>query len=340
MQLQAYYDRRERELPGLFEEALDILDIELQHNLGWGERQAIVWGVGQRMAWDSVENGPLLQFLPADRRLHWSSLFVQDEILLSPTWRLTLGMRLEDNTYTGMEWMPSARLAWHLDEEHLWWASLARGVRTPSRLDREFYIPHLLDGGADFSSETVNTMELGYRGQAGSRASYSLSLFYSEYDDLRTTEPRNGALVISNGMEATIKGVEAWTQYRLTQDWQLMTGGLLMDEDLRLKPDSADAGKGTGGVNDPGWQWQLRLSGALSPTHDLDLSLRHVGALSTPDIPAYTTLDMNLNWRPFDALDLSLVGRNLVGPGHCEFGTQGSCSEFGRSLYLQSRYRF
>ncbi len=45
----------------------------------------------------------------------------------------------------------------------------------------------LLKGGPDFTSETVIAYELGYRVQLNSKFTASVSSFYNQYDDVRST---------------------------------------------------------------------------------------------------------------------------------------------------------
>jgi iron complex outermembrane receptor protein len=344
LQLQAYYDRTERDQPGTFAETLDILDLELQHNFQLGERQTLVWGLGHRVAWDDVTNSSaLLAFLPAKKRLRWSNLFVQDEISLRPDLRLTLGARLEDNSYTGFEFMPNLRLAWNPTGQDLLWTSLARSVRTPSRIDRNFFVPVLpqvdgpLVGGPDFESETADSFELGYRGSRAERFNYSLTAFYQDYDDLRAIQGvGDGTFVIGNGIEGEVYGLEAWGELQASERWRLSAGALLREDDLDLKPGSEATTQG----NDPSNQWLLRSSLDLGPRHELDLTLRHVGKLPDPQVPAYTTLDLRLGWKPRPNAELSLSAWNLLDPEHGEFGSAGSRSEIERSLYLELLLRY
>jgi iron complex outermembrane receptor protein len=340
LQLQAYYDRTERDQPGTFAETLDILDFELQHNIQLGERQSLVWGLGHRLAWDDVTNSALLAFLPAKKRLRWSNLFVQDEIRLQPDLRLTLGARLEDNSYTGLEFMPNARLAWSVTEQDLLWASLARAVRTPSRLDRDFFVlvPQLpLVGGPDFDSETADSFELGYRGSRAGRFNYSLTAFYQDYDDLRALQPvGDGTFVIGNGIKGEIYGLEAWGEIQATERWRLSAGALLRRDDLELKPGSLETSQG----NDPSNQWLLRSSLDLGPRHEFDLTLRHVGKLSGSEVPAYTALDLRLGWKPAPDTELSLSAWNLLDEEHVEFGSGSTRSEVERSVYLELLLRY
>ncbi len=339
LELQAYYDRTERELPGTFAETLDIVDIELQHRLQLAASHDILWGVNYRSAWDDVDNSRRLAFFPADKQLRWSSFFIQDAISLTESVQLTIGGRLEYNSYTNMEFMPNIRLGWNITPEHLVWTSLARSVRTPSRLDREFFVPgtppFLLQGGPDFKSEIVNSIDVGYRGSLTSQFSFSATAFYHDYDDLRTLEPEGASFVIDNGLEAESYGLETWADWQVSNNWLLKAGGLWMHEDMDLKPDSNDVNNGQAEANDPSSQWQLRSSHQLSPQHELEFTLRHVGELDNLDVPDYTTLDIRFGWHITSATEVSVKGSNLLDPEHPEFGTLPGRSEVNRSVYLK-----
>jgi iron complex outermembrane receptor protein len=168
LSFQAYYDRTERNVPPTFGETLDIFDLQFQHVLRPTGTHAVVWGGTARYGMDRVTNSPFIAFLPADVNQKWISLFVQDEITLRKDLRLTAGVRAEHNDYTGMEFLPNARLAWNFAPEHLLWTAASRTVRAPSRLDRDAFIPgappYLLDGGRTVRSEVANVYEVGYRG--------------------------------------------------------------------------------------------------------------------------------------------------------------------------------
>ena len=57
-------------------------------------------------------------------------------------------------------------------------------------------------------------------------------------------------------------------------------------------------------------------------------------------MPAKSTLDMRVAWRPRPGLELSVSGQNLSGPGHGEFTAIGSRSQIGRTLLLILSSRF
>ncbi len=121
----------------------------------------------------------------------------------------TLGTKVEHNDYTGFEFEPSGRLQWDITPKQMIWAAVSRAVRTPSRLDRDLFEPtyfnfppatvaflkglgftlpsSALDGSTTFKSETLIAYELGYRAQLGDKLSGSVSTYYNDYGDIRST---------------------------------------------------------------------------------------------------------------------------------------------------------
>src|SRR5207247_11239483 len=111
VQVQAYFDNTEREIPGTLAERLNILDVEFQHALRVGSQHSVIWGGGYRRADDHVSNTAALAFLPADRNLRWGNLFVQDEIAWrGDQLRLTLGPKAPSKPYTATEVLQSASM--------------------------------------------------------------------------------------------------------------------------------------------------------------------------------------------------------------------------------------
>lgn len=344
--LQGYVDHTSRDIEGVFGEQLDIFDIEAQHDIRLMKRHHVVWGAGYRLARDRVSNSALLSFLPADVDLSWWNLFAQDTIALTPKLQATIGLRLEHNSYTGLEELPSARLAWKVNTEHMLWGALSRAVRAPSRIDREFFIPALgttglpLLGGPDFRSEIADVIEVGYRGQSSSSLSYSVTVFRQIYDDLRSVEPAAGGWVLGNEMDGRSTGVEAWAAWRVSERWRLSAGGMMLNDELSLEAGSGDPLGTSASGNDPDYRIILRSSHNLTERLEFDVGVRHVAELPDPQIPAYTAVDARLGWRPSLDLELSITGMNLFDDQHPEFGPEATRSEIPRSFYAEAIWRF
>jgi len=342
LRAQVYFDNTERDIPGSFAERLNTFDAEAQHSFEPAPGQLVTWGGGHRRAYDHVNNAAQLAFLPDRTTLRWTNIFAQDEIALGSQWRLTVGSKLESNVYTGTEFLPSARLAFKPDASQLVWAAASRAVRAPSRLDRDLFAPaqppFVLAGGPDFRSETAKVYELGYRGQPAARLSYSVTGFYTLYDNLRTVERAGTAFVLGNKMEGHSKGIEAWGNLQAMTGWRLSAGALLLSQDLRLKPDSTDTSGVAAAGNDPAHQFTLRSSHDLAANQHFDVMARHVGALPNPAVPAYTAVDARYAWQPRRGLELSVTAQNLFEPSHPEFGAAPGRSEIERGVFVRVKW--
>lgn len=347
LNLQAYYDRSERTVPPTYAEKLDIVDFQAQYALAPIGPHTLVLGAQYRHAQDHLVNSEYIAFLPANLGQSWSSLFAQDEIALSQSVKLTLGARFERNDYTGMEVLPTLRLAWKTAPDSLLWGALSRTVRAPSRLDRDTFVPgqppYLLYGTADFLSERADVLEIGYRTQLANRWSYSVNAYRARYDRLRTQElaPSGEQVFYGNGMKGATTGIELWGNLDLASNWRLSGGYTALLETLQLEPGSIDTANSLQKAGrDPSHTWVLRSALQLNSRTDVDLSLRRVAGLSNPEVPAYTALDMRLGWRMRPAIEVSLSGQNLIGPGHGEFTNVATRMHVGRTVLVSLASKF
>ena len=269
------------------------------------------WGVGLRHHRDDVGNSAALAFLPAQRTLNRNHLFVQDEIALSPDLDLTLGAKIETNSYTGREFLPNARIGWRFAPGRFAWASASRAVRAPARIDREFFAPGsppftVLAGGPDFQSEVSKVYELGYRAQPSAVVSYSITGFYHQHQSQRTLVAAVPGPMLTNDASGHTRGIEAWGSWRVRPWWRLSGGFTRLHRSIKIRPEVVDLAPGSLG-NDPSGWYKLRASFDLGASHELDVMLRHHGELPLPNVPAYTALDARLGWKVDRDAQLALV---------------------------------
>lgn len=334
--VQAYFDRSEREHTGTFWERRDTLDFEAQRAIVHGSHR-FVWGGGYRHSRDDTANTPALAFLPEDRTLRLASLFAQGTVQAAPALQATFGVRAERNDYTGLEWLPNARATWRLADDQVLWGALTRTVRSPSRIDRELLVPgmppYALVPG-DFRSEIAKVAELGWRARPWPGATLSLTAFHHDFERLRTARLRGGELQFVNGGEGRLHGLEGWLDYTVMRDWRLVGGFVFMRDRYRLQPGHVDTG-GAGLGNDPSRIASLRSQWNVARAWDIDLAVRHVGALPSPAVPAYTVLDLSVAWRPMRAVELRLNVANVADRVHREFGTPAVGAVYGRSAWLK-----
>jgi iron complex outermembrane receptor protein len=350
--VQGYWDYTERNQPNAFIEQLNTLDLQLQQATKLGAANTLLLGGGYRLASDHVVNDRAFAFLPGSRNLSWANVFVQDEMSLGESLRLTGGLKLERNSYTGIEILPTLRAAWKPASDQLVWAAVSRSVRAPSRIDRDFYSPtnpplvngvprYTFGGGPDFDSEVARVAELGYRAQPTPALSYSATAFYSQYDRLRTGQVgSNGSVTFQNGGEGHTRGIEAWGNWQALRAWRLSVGGVVQRIQTSLKPGVVDALSSTGlAASDPSNHWMLRSSYDIGEDQQLDLTLRHSGKLKSPAVPAYTTLDLRYGWQVRPGIELALVGQNLMDRAHPEYGSAPGRTEVPRTLTATLTWR-
>jgi len=155
------------------------------------------------------------------------------------------------------------------------------------------------------------------------------------YDDLRSIEPvPGGGPVIANKMEGYTYGVETWGSYHVLDWWRLSVGYNYLKENLGFKADSGDTNIAAAG-NDPAHQFSARSTMNLPHNLEWDAALRVIGALGSPDVPKYVTLDTRLGWTIWKGLEISLIGYNLLDHDHPESGAAATRSELARAFYAR-----
>jgi iron complex outermembrane receptor protein len=352
--VQAYYDhtiRRET----YYGEVRRTFDLEVQHRLGLGRRNDLVWGASYRRSEGAFEGIPALRLVPSRRVDDIAGLFVNDELrLLGDRLRFTFGTKLEWNDYSGWNVQPSGRIAW-VRARHTFWGSMTRGVRTTSRVERDLILYSSLSatqpsfarttGSPDFRPESVVALEAGYKLQR-SRLILTASVFKNAYYDLATNqlgapgleagaegEPTRTVIPvrITNGSRGSASGLEATAVFSAFPTWRVQGAYSL----LRLGLEG-EAGLGFKS-NSP--RHQLWLSSYLTPCEklDIDLVFRAVGAIPGHRIAAFADIDARMAFRPRAFVELSVAGSNLLAGARAEFGGGFGVERSGR---LQATIRF
>jgi iron complex outermembrane receptor protein len=326
LQVQTYYDRTSRTTTGAGGYNLDAYDLDIQHSFSLGRRNELVWGGGYRVSRFRINGNAALQFVPANRTLDLANGFVQDSLSITDATKLIVGLKLEDDPYSGVTALPSARLAWKPSQTSLVWAAVSRAVRSPTPFDRDVVekigTVTFLTGGRDFTTEKLIAYELGARVQPSSRATLSVSAFYNEYDDLRsieTTPVTRLPLYWGNEMWGHTLGLEAWGEYRMTPWWRLSASLNVLDKHLKFQAGPPKLVGLAQAGDDPKYQASLKSSMNLGAKLTLDAHLRYVGTLPDPRVPAYTELNTRVGWNLTDRMQLSLSGFNLLHERHQEF---------------------
>jgi iron complex outermembrane recepter protein len=74
--------------------------------------------------------------------------------------------------------------------------------------------------------------------------------------------------------------------------------------------------------NDPAHWAKLRFSWTPAKNYDVEVFVRHYGALAAGNVPSYTAVDARIGWRVTEAIDLSLALQNLTDDQHVEWSNR------------------
>lgn len=331
LQVQAYYDRltRRNEAEGI-DLGVENYDLDVQQSLQ-AANHALVFGGGLRISrFETVPTGGLA-FSPAKRSLKLGNVFAQDTISIGSKLKATLGIKLENGPYSGTSFLPNVRLAWQPVPDALLWAAASRAIRSPTPFDTEVVetidTTLFLVGNPDYKTEKLTALEIGTKLQPSDNLSLSISGFYNIYDDLRSIEITPVVflpLIWDNNIKGHTYGLEAWADFKLTDNWRLSAHyGLLLGK-FRFDPSSTQLLGLSQVRNDPKHQASLRSSINFGPRLTLDADLRHVSRRPEPKVEAYTELNARVGWRVSDTLQLSVSGANLLHKSHYEYVAPGS----------------
>jgi iron complex outermembrane receptor protein len=331
LNVQVYNDENANIVPGPIREQLDTGDLQVQHNTALWWNDIFIWGGEYRHSKEGFySSSKAFSFANPVTHLDVENLYAQDSFNLLDDVKLVTGIKIENSSYSNVDFMPDLRLSWQFTDNDMLWASISRAVRTPAKIDRDLQITGFLVPAPRFHSEKLTAWEAGYRGQLLPQLSLSVSLYYNQYDDLRTESFTPVTIVpvqLRNGITGDNYGGEVWAKYALTDWWRLSLGANWLQRTERLKPGRVDLTFGQALGQDPPYQAQIRSE--MNPFDDweLDATLRSIGHVKARDattgntkvlVGAYTEMDVRIGWHALSTLEISLEGFNLLHQRHLE----------------------
>jgi len=273
--------------------------------------------------------------------------------------KATVGVKVEHNSFSGVDAMPDLRLAWQITDNQMLWAAVSRAVRTPSKIDRELEATGILLPSPNFGSESLLAYELGYRANPLEALSLSISAYYNVYGDLRSDQATPGTIlpiILDNGTKGHTYGLEAWAKYAVTDWWRLDAGLSWLHKDFASIPGHTDFALGQSEGQDPASQAQLRTHMDLPGDFELDGGLRAVSKVTQqiptgsnpglpkqiPLVPGYVEADARIGWRVREGTEIELAGFNLLHSRHLEVNDPSAVTphEIPRYFTLGLRQQF
>jgi iron complex outermembrane receptor protein len=354
--------------PGDLDQNGNVITVAAQHEFFVGARHDFVSGVEYDVR--SSQTGALFNtvwFVPTNSKLSIAGAFLQDEILFANgAVHVTVGLRAEHNSLSGMDYEPNARVLWKVTPQHSLWMAYGlanRGASPSDTFVRENVsaFPGIAGtqviryfGNPDIKPEKLHAFELGYRVEPYKALSFDLATFYNRYLDVIGSAPAQpffesgppSRLVIPIVAQNNIAGASFGGEFGarwIPRSWlRLSTAYSLLEMDLRATvPSPGDTASVLEGQV-PRHQLYFGASSDITKWLRLDSDLSFRDRLHFGNVPGYTTLDSKLSWHPRQRGEFSVGAKNLLNKEHLEFvSSQGGLPTLlGRSLYGKATWRF
>jgi len=232
-----------------------------------------------------------------------------------------------------------------------------------------------LAGKDAYDSEDLTSYEMGYRFIPSALVSFDITAFYNEYDNLRTIRvdldsasfqlPNiiNVPFSFTNDLEASSYGFELAAKWQPVDwwKWDFAYSYLYYDFDFGSKAPLQLFGMPIPELSDYNVD---KLATSSAPKHQISVcsftkltdnletniwfryidqsSAISLNKMSHVGIDSYFTIDANLIWRPWEDIELSLVGQNLLEDEHPEYVQEiySVGTKIERSIYGKVTYRF
>jgi iron complex outermembrane recepter protein len=343
--IKTYYDQTQRHWQQLAYDS-NTFDCDFQDRFPLGDRHHVIWGFEYRNVQSFTTNSPILMVIPTVKSDNLYKWFVQDEITLREDLLfLTVGTELEQNSYTGFEFQPTARILYTPSKKYSLWSAVSRAVCVPTQVFKGaqaiappqwFVIPPLpqplflfpaVFGNENLLSEEVIAYEAGIRGQPSEKFSWDLAVFFNNYNRLDGVAPGMPyplptpqflPLYMMNDFDGNTCGFELAATYQVSERWRLRPAyTYLVIKEWSANPFATAVF--LPGAN-PCNQVYLQSSWDLGQNWSFDLIGRYCDSLPAFNVPKYIVADVRLARRVGKNFEFEVVGRNLFNGNFYQFG--------------------
>ncbi len=375
--LQAYFDHIERN-EFFIDETLDTVDLDFQHSLTLTDDLQVLYGGGYRLSKSYTrgkKNAPGTFSYTMDPQIRADELFsafVQGRLKVADgRGELTLGSKVEHNDYTGLEWQPSVRFLWLLDDDSSLWAAISRSVRTPSRVESDSTVNaaslappvhgqrlfYQLLGNDSIGSEKMFSYEIGYRNRLSRALFMDVSLYYNRYEDI-VAGVANGKpyihhgqygpqftipVLLSSARKEETYGAEVNVNWALADWWRVTAGYTWFTMNILDANNSSEGRQGFDEDENAEHIFSLVSHFDVSRFLEVNASLYAISALDQLDIGSRIRLDCNVGWHPMERVSVSMGIKNLFDDGTQEFSNTVEgilASDIPRMVYTRLTLNF
>jgi iron complex outermembrane receptor protein len=349
--LSGFFQNENRYLSPQGRARVSTFDVEAQHALATKGAHSLQFGLGYRTISDDYSSE---QNFLRDTKSTFDTVtgFVQDDIRFSPTVKMTLGTKVENNSFTGWEFQPSVRLALTPSEDKAYWLAVSRSVQVPNRIDDNgnLFIQYAplpgggfgqvrLFGSSSLATTKVITAEAGHRLKVNDKLTLEGTVFHNSYEDMTVLVPgtpfmQNGSLVIPQFFTRTgsgkTYGFELAAKAHLASNWKLDFGYTYLGNDMPT-------------IDAPKHQVNALSTINLGSKLNFDQAVYFYGDTLNQGLDSYLRVDLQLRYKHNETMEFAFGGRNLGDGVHPQFGAAGigsSANQIRPELFVRATFKF
>lgn len=342
---QAYINMNTFSIPGNqidFRMDWNLFDIDFQHNFEVNDDHAIVWGLEYQHDHFNSRGSERVSFVPSTRNFDLFSGFVQDSFpVFTEKLKGMAGVKLLDNTFTGFEYQPSARLAYHYDERQVFWTAYSRAIRIPSRANLDLLLNTIAPsstlittgtGNKDLVSGRVNSYEAGWRLLFSDKLSLDVTGYIMNSDNIVDVR---SPVMQTNDITSNTEGIELAVDWQASESWRLK--GTYSWFHTKVT-------RGSKNIEDNTPQNMFTINSYKNFSKEIELNTNiffqdRINEDTDANIASWFRLDTGLVWHINKDTEFGIWGQNLTDNKHQEFTpsrfVNTGASEMPRSFFFQ-----
>ena len=336
-----------------------MLNFDLQHVYNFNNQNELIWGLGYRQITDNVNNLDVkLKYFPSYRNNKVFSGFIQNKFVFNDKFNITLGVKTEKNTFVkDFQYQPSIKFSYYPSKNQTIWSSWSKSVRTPTRGEFDLNaVDFNLQGNKNFKVEKLDSYEFGQRIKFDNNLNFDNSVFFNQYQNLRTNENNGSNVFFQNKGKGNVFGFESVLKYKYNNKLRTELSYDYLKMKLKYNQNSTELDTAFGRndslfVNEgssPRQQIKLKSFYNITNTIEFDNFLFFVDELpningeNKKGIPAYLRYDARIGYLPSANLDLSFGLQNILNTKHKEFRSSlyNSNTYIGRSYFMKVSWQY
>ncbi len=336
-----------------------MLNFDLQHVYNFNNQNELIWGLGYRQITDNVNNLDVkLKYFPSYRNNKVFSGFIQNKFVFNDKFNIILGVKTEKNTFVkNFQYQPSIKFSYYPSKNQTIWSSWSKSVRTPTRGEFDLNaVDFNLQGNKNFKVEKLYSYEFGQRIKFDNNLNFDNSVFFNQYQNLRTNENNGSNVFFQNKGKGNVFGFESVLKYKYNNKLRTELSYDYLKMKLKYNQNSTELDTAFGRndslfVNEGSSpRQQIKLKSFYNITNTIEFDnflffvdeLPNINGANKKGIPAYLRYDARIGYLPSANLDLSFGLQNILNTKHKEFisSLYNSNTYIGRSYFMKVSWQY